>query len=156
MTTNGHGSDDLPEVEAIIPVHSNADTTPGTKGLFIQPFPGGQLSSPIDKFMSVPKQFEELAVMTNVSEDEIARDERIFYFQNIANYANGRMDTVVGLGYLLRRARGGQTQRDIVTMISGQRQTELQDWRERRNRVFNNARSSSGNPIHNASEMAGS
>jgi len=149
---NGHASDDLPEINTGVP-SNNGDSTPGVKGLFIQPFPGGHVANPIEKFMSVPRQFEELAVLTNVDDYEISRDERIFYFQNIANYANGRMDTVVGLGYLLKRARGGQTQRDIVTMISGQRQEQLQDWKDRRNRVFNNARSS--NPIHNASQMAG-
>lgn len=148
MVMNGHN--DLPEIGAGEP--SSSGQSPGVKGLFIQPFPGGATASPIDKFMSVPRQFEELAVMTNVDDFEISRDERIFYFQNLANYANGRMDTVVGLGYLLRRARGGQTQRDIVTMVSGQRQAETQDWKERRSRIFNKA---SNNPISNASEMAG-
>lgn len=156
---NGYvSSNDTPDISVESSESASSTSggnTPGLKGLFIQPFPGGNHSSPIDRFMKGSNKPEEFIPLTNVDDYEISRDERIMYFSNIANYANGRMQDVMLFGYNLKRAKNGQTARDVVTMVSGQRQQQQQDWQSRQGRMFNNARNDSNNPLKSSGNVVG-
>jgi hypothetical protein len=151
-----HSNDDLPDIdiEESGETGSAGGTSPGVKGLFIQPFPGGgHQSNPIDRFMVGSNKPAQFIALTNVNDHEISRDERIMYVRNIVNFGNGKMEDIIMFGYNLRRARNGQTQRDVVQMISGQRQQQQREWEGKQNRVFNQARSN--NPLKGSSEMVG-
>lgn len=150
-----HDNGEMPEMPEIQTEagDDSGGTTPGLKGLFIQPFPGGPGAGPIDRFMKASDKPEEFIPLTNVDDYEISRDERILYFKNIANFANGRMEDVMRFGYILKRAKGGQTARDVVTMVTGQRQQQQKDWESKQGRAFNQARSN--NPLKGAGEVAG-
>lgn len=136
---NGHiPEDELPDIN--LDSTGGVGPTPSVKGLYIQPFPGGNLANPIEKFMKGSNKPEEFIPLTNVTEEEISRDERILYYQNIANFANGKMADVMLFGYNLKRAKDGRTARDVVTILSGERQRQAKEWQDRQHGAFNHAR----------------
>lgn len=148
MTTPGNGDGDigdLPDIE------SSGGVTPSVKGLYIQPFPGGQgTNDPISKFMLGSNKPEEYIPLTNVNQHEISQDERILYNQNIANYANGMLHNVMLYGYNLRRALNGRTAEDVVNMVSGNRQMQQRQFQAQNNQTFQRSKG----PLSNTSEMS--
>jgi len=150
---NGYDPDDLPDVE-VEPSSTGNDNTPSVKGLIIQPFPQGQQHNPIEKFMKGSNKPDEFIPLTYVTDQEISRHSRMLYFSNIANYANGRMQDVMLFTYNLKRARLGQTGKDVVAMVSGERQRAQRDWESRQNRIMSRSRNNS--PLgNNTTDMTG-
>ena len=149
---NGHSPEaEIPEID--IESGGGSNTSPGVKGLYIQPFPTGQQSNPVDRFMRGSNKPEDFLILTNVNDYEISQAERIMFFRNIGNFANGRMDDVMLMGYNLRRARHGQASHDVVAMISGQRQAQQRDWESRQGRMMQQA--NGNNPLKNSGAMMG-
>lgn len=159
---NGHQSDDMPEMpdmEIQSPEHGHtggSGATPGGKGLLIQPFPGGGGNAdPIRDFMHGSDRPEQYLPLTNMTAEEIAREERIMVMANVANYANCRIEDVLVWGHNARRGLNGQASKDIVSMVIGHRVAQQQKgWQEKQGRMFNQARGNS--PLNSASNVVGS
>ena len=147
--------EDLPDVD-IDPVEGGSapnSNTPSVKGMLIQPFPQGQQGNPIEKFMKGSNKPEEFLTLTNVTAQEVSRHSRMVYFQNIANFANGKMQEVMLYGYNLKRSIDRQTAIDVVAMVSGEKQAQRRDWEKRQTRVMDRARGSN-NPLNSSPGMA--
>lgn len=116
------------EVEAVDPKAqpSRSNKNPATKEMIVQPFNQGQQSNPVDRYMKGSAKAEDYAILTNLTAEEISRAERILYFRNIADTANGKMPDVEMYGMNLKRSLNGQASKDIVAMVIGQQKQDAQ------------------------------
>jgi len=119
-------SDDMPEMPEFDAAGSasNANgSVAGLSNLLMQPGGNNQggMWSPIQVMMRGSVKAEEYLPLTNVTEEDIPLHMQIMYFANLANYGNGKLEECIWAGYQLRRAIDGNFQKQIVSMVTGER-----------------------------------
>jgi hypothetical protein len=139
-------SQELPEIEVQAGEAGAARNIPGLGNLLIQPGGSGRgWWDPVERVMKGSSAPEDFLRLTNVTEAAVGRHQRIQYVKNLAHYGNGRLEDVMWSGYNLRCSVGGELLELIAQMVTGDRQRKNDTWQQRRQGVFNRARSN--NPM---------
>ena len=152
--TNGHNSDDMPELDeeqefqfpqAEFPGNGGGGGQPGLKDLMVGSDSRGARRDPMDRMAVSSNKIEEYLPLTRITPQKLARHTRIIASLNNVNLGHSDPYHVLWFGWVGSIAINGQGRDEMVAMITADRHYQRQ---ERLNR-FRNMGDRARNPTTN-------
>lgn len=154
--TNGRSSDDMPEEgdEFQFPetgedegpqMHHSTGGTPGLKDLFVGQDNKGARRDPIDRMAISSTKIEEYLPLTRLTPQQLARHTRIIASLNNVNLGHSDPMHVLWFSYVGGIAINGEGRKEMVQMITADRQYQKQMQMNRFRQMGDRARANPSN-----------
>jgi len=155
---NGHSSDDMPDEGAEFEFPESGDNeapqinhstggNPGLKDLFVGQDNKGARRDPIDRMAMSSTNIEEYLPLTRLTPQQLARHTRIIASLNNVNLGHSDPMHVLWFSYVGGIAIGGEGRKEMVAMITADRQYQRQQAMNRFRGMGDRARGG-GNPTN--------
>ncbi len=125
---------------------------PGLKNLLVVPETQNSVFNGVRYMARGSTRAEEYLPMTDLTEQEVARDMRITASLNLVNFGNMDIPHIMWMGYLLKVSIGRQGRKEVEHMVIGDRARAADARRQGMNSMQNRARNMEPRAIGGAIE----